>query len=168
MANSPLVELDKHPEERDVIGRIILAYGELESLLMHVVTAVLNGDTHTAVRSLFRLRSESNRIAVADAISRPWMRQQKLEAEYQKAYAAIRHCMKIHNQYAHCTWLGDGDLLRFGSLHEAAKREIAPKIVFHPISLALLQKQFDYFGFTDHALLRARRLPTASIRATRS
>lgn len=67
MANSLLIQFDKHPRKREMIGKLILAYGELEITIMDLVAATMGGDTKTAVRALYRLRSESNRLEVADA-----------------------------------------------------------------------------------------------------
>ena len=67
---SILIELDKHPTERDLIGKIVLAYGVLEVALLDNVRAALGGDINTATRAIYRLKSEGNRLEVADALVR--------------------------------------------------------------------------------------------------
>jgi hypothetical protein len=152
---SVLVQLDKHPKERDLIGKIILAYGEIEVIVMDLVTAALNGDNKTALRTLFRLRSENNRLQVADAIARPWFTSQGLEGHYSEAMTAAHHCMGFRNHYAHCQWVSDEvGQLRFGNLEDAAKSTGEKcQIILRPITRKRLQEQYDYFSYAEHMLL---------------
>ena len=155
MFPSVLIQLDNHPSERELIGKIILAYGEIEFMIMDLVCAALKEDIRTALRTLFRLRSENNRLQVADAIARPWFVAQKLEGHYAEAITAARHCMAFRNQYAHCTWVSDPDgQLRFGNLEDAAKQTgTKSTIAMRPLTLDLLKRQYGYFSFAEHQLL---------------
>jgi hypothetical protein len=154
---SILIELDKHPAERDLIGKIILAYGVLEVALMEAVKAALDGDTYTANRVLFRLKSESNRLEVADALVRPQFAKHKLGTAWEEAYGAFKCCKNIRNTYAHSTWISDPQgVLRFGDLEKAANSREGPgQVRFRPLTRAVLEKQFAYFTQADHLILWA-------------
>ena len=151
------MQLDRHPAERDLIGKIILAYGVLEVALMEAVKAALDGDTYTANRVLFRLKSESNRLEVADALVRPQFSKHKLGQAWEQAYAAFKFCKGIRNAYAHSTWISDErGVLRFGDLEKPANtRSGEAKLNFRPLTRAVLEKQFAYFTQADHLILWA-------------
>jgi hypothetical protein len=155
--DSVLIQLDNHPAERDLIGKIILAYGVLEVALMEAVTAALNGDTYTATRALFRLKSESNRLEVADALVRPRFAEQKLGPAWEETYGAFKFCKGIRNTYAHSTWISDErGVLRFGDLERAANtRAGKSNINFRPLTRPVLERQFAYFMHADHLILWA-------------
>jgi len=155
--HSILFELDKHPEERDLIGRIILGYGVLEVSLLHCVKAALNSDMYTANRVLYRLKSESNRLEVADALVRHKMAAHKLESAWSDAYGAYKLCKNIRNTYAHSTWMSAPDgTLRFGDMEKAAKTPSGKsEIQFRPLTKRLLEKQFAYFSHSNHLILWA-------------
>lgn len=153
MVESLLIQFDYHSEERRLIGKIILAYGELEIAVMQLLTTTLRGDTNTAVRTLYRLRSESNRLEVADALVSPQLAQHKLAGAWDEAYAAMKCCKSIRNNYAHGQWLSDRGQLRFGDLDKAALTK-GPNcaITMRPLSLAILKKQWAYFQYAHHQL----------------
>jgi hypothetical protein len=54
-----LFEFESFPMERDLIGRMLLAYGELEFAVLGVVSQVMSDDIPTTTRVLFRVRGES-------------------------------------------------------------------------------------------------------------
>lgn len=157
--NGLLIQFEKHPKERELVGKILLAYGELEFLVLDLLRATMDekeegSATITAVRTLYRVRSESSRLQIADALVRPKMAEHDMLAPYDEAAAAMHHCKKIRNAYAHCHWISDKGILRFGDLDAAAKGNTEPtRIRFRPITLELLQQQFHYFAFTDHLLI---------------
>ena len=95
MADSLLLNFKHHPEERKAIADLILAYGDLESSLLNLLQAALNGDTYTAVRAMYRVRSESNRLEIVDALVTPRLAEQKLDGAWGEAYAAMKCCMGI-------------------------------------------------------------------------
>jgi hypothetical protein len=149
--------LNRHPAERDLIGKIILAYGVLEVALLETVKAALDGDGNTATRTIFRLKSVSNRLEVADALVRPKMASQSLLKDWETAYAATKFCKGIRNTYAHSQWISDEHgVLRFGDLDKAAKTH-GPKceITLRPLNKSTLERQFAYFTYADHLILRA-------------
>jgi hypothetical protein len=151
------IMLDRHPEERDLIGRIVLAYGVLEVALLEAVKAALGGDGNTATRALYRLKSESNRLEVADALVRPKFSEKNLGRGWEEAYAAFKFCKGIRNTYAHSQWISDEQgVLRFGDLDKAAKTH-GPKcqVIMRPITKGVLEKQYAYFMHADHLILWA-------------
>lgn len=151
-SESLLIQFIQHPTERDMIGKIILAYGELEVMLTDLLRAALDGDTMAAIKVLYRLRSESNRIDIADAIVRPKVAKHGLEGQYDEALNALNHCKKIRNHYTHSQWITENGVLRFGSLDDAARAQGQSKIRFRAISPCTLRRQYDYFGYTQHIL----------------
>jgi hypothetical protein len=155
--DSILTLLDRHPAERDLIGRIILAYGVLEVALMEAVKAALGGDVYTANRVLFRLKSESNRLEVADALVRPRYSEQNLGPAWEAAYAAFKFCKGIRNTYAHSAWISDEHgVLRFGDLEKSANTRMGKSSTnFRPLTRAVLEQQFAYFTHADHLILWA-------------
>ena len=155
--HSILIQLDQHPEERDLIGKIILAYGVLEVCLLECVRAALNDDIYTATRVLYRLKSESNRLEVADALVRHKMVEQNIGAAWEDAYGAYKLCKNIRNSYAHSTWISDPDgTLRFGDLEKAGKTATGKsQINFRPLTRTILESQFGYFTHANHLMLWA-------------
>ena len=153
MVESLLIQFDYHSAERRLIGKIILAYGELEIAVMQLLATTLNGDTYTAVRTLYRLRSESNRLEVADALVSPHLSKHTLNGAWCEAYAAMKCCKAIRNNYAHGQWLSHRGQLRFGDLDKAAlTKGPSCAITMRPLSLATLKKQWAYFEYTHHQL----------------
>jgi hypothetical protein len=155
--HSILTELDKHPDERDLIGKIILAYGVLEVSLLESVRAALDDDVYTATRVLYRLKSESNRLEVADALVRYKMASKKLGPAWEDAYGAYKFCKNIRNAYAHSTWISDPDgTLRFGDLEKAAKTSGGKsQVQFKPLNKTVLKTQYAYFTHANHLILWA-------------
>jgi hypothetical protein len=149
-----LTMLSGHPDEASLVGEILIAYGELENSLIDLLDAVLDEDQDTALRTLFRLRSEGQRLDVADAVARKWMTQQNLEGVYSRALGAIKRCKTIRNQYAHCTWFPRDGRLFFIDLEATAKTAEGP-CMLRPrrIDLPLLQKQREFFDYTEDLLV---------------
>jgi hypothetical protein len=153
MANV-LTFLSDHPQETGLIGEILIAYGELENSVIDVVDAVLDEDVDTTLRTLFRLRSEGQRLDVADAIARKWMREQGLEPIYSEALGAMKRCKTIRNQYAHCTWYTESGHLFFINLEEAAKKTDGPTMLkARRIDEPLLRTQRGFFDYTEDLLI---------------
>lgn len=149
-----LIFLNDHPKEAKLIGEILISYGELENSLLDLVDAVLDDDTDTAVRALFRLRSEGQRLDVADAITRKWMTAKGLGGVYGLGLGAIRTCKSIRNQYAHSTWYSRDGNLFFINLEETAKSpEGECRVTPRRVDLPLLQKQRGFFDYTEDLLI---------------
>lgn len=156
MPHALLNQFEKHPRQRELIGNIILAYGELEFVLKDLLRSVLDDDLMTAVRVMYRLRSEANRLTVADAIIRPKMEVQGVLACYLDAYCAMFACKNVRNRYAHAQYITDQGELWVGDLDEAAKSNgPTAKIRFKVVTLQHLKQEWDYFTYAEHALIYA-------------
>lgn len=101
---------DRLKREGDIIGRLVVEYGELEWTLCLLVSHVIQ-DLDVAVKALYRSRGESQRVKVADALIRNRICT-KVSNIYEDIISKIRVCLKIRNQYAHSNWisLADGRL----------------------------------------------------------
>ena len=154
MSNSLLVQFESHQAELAIIGRLILSYGELEFATMDLIRAIFGGNTEKAVKSFYRLRSESNRLELADALVSGDLKDKPYGGHWNEAYSAMKHCKNIRNQFAHGQFIGDKGLLRFGDMDEsAASRGETFKIRLRPIHVHTLQEQLNFFEYTHHVLL---------------
>jgi len=153
MPNTLLVQFENHQAELAIIGKLIMAYGELEFATMDLVRATMGGSTEKAVKALYRLRSESNRLELADALLTPDLRDKSYGGYWNEAYSALKHCKNIRNQYAHGHFVADDGLLRFGDLDEASSSKNSLfKIRLRPVHLETLEAQLDFFHYSNHLL----------------
>jgi hypothetical protein len=154
MADSLLIQFENHQAELAIIGKLVLAYGELEFAIMDVVRAVMGGNTEKAVKAMYRLKSESTRLELADALVAGDIRNKKFGGYWHEAYCALKTCKTIRNQYAHGQFIGDNGLLRFGDMDEAANNKGKEfKIRMRPIHLSTLNSQLVYFEYAHHVLM---------------
>lgn len=144
-----LFEFDQFPAEREAIGRMLIAYGEIEFGLLTCVGAALDGDLDIAVRILFRARGESARIEIADAIVRPAFAKVDLAGKWSNAYGAAKVCKNIRNQYAHCHWLPqiDGTMTFLDLDQDSRQTEGEIKLSRKAISAELVAEQQRYFEY---------------------
>jgi hypothetical protein len=98
---------DRHPAEAALIGRILVAFGEIEVTLAIVVGNVGLQDLELGLRSIYKVRGMASRLELADALLRPKCIQVGLEQEYFTNKDAIKYCQTIRNQFAHCIWADD-------------------------------------------------------------
>jgi hypothetical protein len=139
---------DEFPAERDAIGRMLIAYGDIEFGLLMLVSAALSNDTDTAMRILFRARGESARIEIADALIRPGFKKVDLDGKWSNAYGAAKICKNIRNQYAHCHWLPVGSIMTFLDFDSDARQpEGEIKLTQKTFNLVLLSSQQQYFEY---------------------
>jgi hypothetical protein len=143
-----LTEFSDYPEERAMIGDMLLIYGEIEFAAMACIAEIMGNDGNDSVRILFRVRGEGARLEVTDAICRPALRKFDLEGKWGSAIGAARLCKNIRNQYAHCHWQIYEDRLCFLNLDAVAQSsadniQVAPI----PIELDLIQYQHAYFEY---------------------
>jgi hypothetical protein len=92
------------PREMSVIGRLLVDYGELELDLMNCVQVARSFDLNATLKVMFRVRGESNRIDIADGLGRTAYVAVNLETEFDSMIAAMKHCLRIRNKYAHAYW----------------------------------------------------------------
>ena len=149
-------DLRHYPEETMILGRLLSGYGELEFDIAFLLQFALGDDRDVAFKSLFGIRGETARIDVADNLMRRRYHALGLGNDYGEAIGAVRHCLKIRNQYAHCHWVRN---LAFGLCFvdvEVVARA-APEVDLgalrqKQISLALLREQEAFFAYTQAIL----------------
>ena len=80
-----------------------------------------------------------------------------LATEFGMAVGAVRHCLKIRNQYAHCVWYDDhSGKLAFVNVEEIAKdntklKDLTSLTILH-VDVPFLQAQEAYFVYADELL----------------
>jgi hypothetical protein len=137
------------------VGRLLTDYGELEFSLMHCVH-VVRDDLDASLKAMFRVRSESSRIDIADALGRGPYHALDLGTQFEMSIAAMRHCLKIRNNYSHCHWHNYDDKLCFLMLEELAvqKQPVTnlDRLTFMFLDDALLDAQEEYFRYTEDCI----------------
>lgn len=101
---------DQHKREGDIVGRLVVEYGELEWDLCLLVGVAID-DLDAAIKVMYRARGEAQRIALGDALARKHM-PLPLQQVYSMTLARLRDCTRIRNRYAHThfTTTADGRL----------------------------------------------------------
>lgn len=145
------------PEEAALVGRMLAGYTDLELDLMHCVQSA-RSDFDTVLKAMYRARGESRRIEIADAFGRQTYRDLELGTEFEMALSAVRYCMKIRNQYAHCIWWnGNTGQPAFTDLEEIAKLNIRVEdlrgINVHYASVSHLKAQLEYYEYASDLLV---------------
>lgn len=147
----------QYPKEGEIVGKILAGYSDLEIGLMICVMTVRK-DFDAVFKTMYRIRGETSRIDVADALGRNHFHEIKLGTPFEMAVGSARHCLQIRNQYAHCAWYGDGSgYIKFSALEEMAnKHERFTSFETIPLrraNLALLEEQHAYFDYLDLLLI---------------
>ena len=143
-----LFEFENFPKEKELIGALLIAYGEIEFALFSLIASVLGDTQDNAVQIFFRIRGESARIEVSDALVRPSLINQGLGPKWSNAVGPLRLCKKIRNQYAHCHWILISDKLYFIDFDSSVESGSPDtKALMHTVDKALLQKQYEYFSY---------------------
>ncbi|TRZ67086.1 MAG: hypothetical protein D4S02_05735 [Rhodocyclaceae bacterium] len=148
---------DDFPDEAALIGRMLAGYTDLELDLMHCVKSARE-DLDTVLKAMYRARGETQRIDIADSFGRQTYRKLGLGTQFEMAVGAVRHCMRIRNQYAHCIWWNDNSgTLAFANLEEIAKlNDVVLDLRgmnVHHVSTAHLKAQFLYFDYASDLLI---------------
>ncbi len=146
----------KFPKEAALIGRMLVGYADLEIGLMNCVQIARN-DLDTVLKSMFRTRGEAQRINVADAFGRQCYEGLGIGSQFGMAIGAVRHCLKIRNQYAHHQWWDDNsERLAFANLEEVAKLntlvENLRDLKTNYVDVPLLEKQLAYYEYAEELL----------------
>jgi hypothetical protein len=156
MNRSILPPFDTFTTEAAIIGKLSAGYTTLEVGLMHCVQ-VVRDDFDAVLKSMFRTRGETQRIDVADALGRHFYGKRGIGTEFEMAIGAVRYCLKIRNQYAHCVWYDDkSGKLAFVNLEEIAKSnkrlaDLSSLTTLH-VDETLLKSQEAYFVYADSLL----------------
>jgi len=139
--------MDRWPAESALIGKIILAFGELEFMFCNMAADAIDRRDQV-LRALYRITMTRSRIEAADGLMRAEFEKDHLNDAYTEAYGMVKHCLSIRNQYAHCNW-GDhvtGGLF-FTSVQDGADAHEGFSYAWRHTDLALLQSQHDYFAY---------------------
>jgi hypothetical protein len=148
-----------------IVGRLIAGYGELEFLLAFCVGAALASRRkplpnhargrhriryeHIAIKQIFRIRGESNRIQVAKRLMYKSFLKAEMKSEYIHTMGAMKDCLKIRNLFTHCHWGQSRKRgLFFVDLEEIAHRSERLKIEFRHADGKTLAYLEDYFWHT--------------------
>jgi hypothetical protein len=100
---------------------VFVSYSDLERAVAVLLGASI-GDNRPAFRMMFRILGETARVNAADAMMQHKYCEVGLESEYAVAIGAVKFCIKIRNQFAHCHWVDDVHAgLFFANFQEAAK-----------------------------------------------
>jgi hypothetical protein len=143
---------DQYEKEAALIGRMVTSFGELE-LTFSMLAGTALRDQALALRAIYRGRSTGGRIDLVDVIIRNILPKTNLEIDYEEVIGAMRHCLKIRNNYAHCQWSPGQTGLFFANLEEAASKAQGFDMDQKHVDLKLLTEQEAYFDYTRSLLL---------------
>lgn len=145
------------PNEANAIGMILSSYTSLEVDLMNCVKSV-RSDLDTVLKVMYRSRGEGNRIEIADALGFQAYKEMNLGNEFKDAITAIKYCVKIRNQYAHCIWWNDySGHLAFSNIETLAKSnqkitDLKNMNICH-VDLNILHDQLSYYEYASDFLM---------------
>jgi hypothetical protein len=139
---------DRFKREGEIIGRMVIEYGELEWDLCLLVGHVI-GDFDVALKTMYRSRGETQRIDVADALARNRLAIGRVRTIYEETVAHMRCCLKIRNQYAHTNWVDTvSDGLCFINIEEVAKTNDVVELSSlqqYQLNLKIIEDQQRFF-----------------------
>lgn len=148
MIFSALPCFKRFPGEAAIIGRLLAGYGELEFELAQLLGVVM-GDVIRAMRVMYRVKTEGNRLDVADAMIFPALPNDELRGQYANAYGAMVHCKSIRNGYAHSHWSANDHNLGRTNLEDFARRSDSNLVHVTYVTLDFLEAQEKYFVFVS-------------------
>lgn len=140
--------LNERPEEAKLVSTMLAGYAELEFDISLLVGRALNNDM-MGTRLIYRLRSESHRLEIADAVLHPTCAEAKLSGPYSAMYGAVKWCKNMRNTYAHCHWAERNGRLCYFALEDTAKASENEEVTLRPVSLPLLTAQALYFHYAS-------------------
>jgi hypothetical protein len=140
----------RHQKEAAIIGRLSVAFSELEYIMCATAGRATN-NLHPTLKALYRMRAIGARIGAADAFMRPAFQQIGKQGEYGVMLGAIKYCLSIRNQYGHCNW-GDHEGypgLFFANLEETAAAADGWELRWFHVDVPILEQQEAYFVYTQ-------------------
>lgn len=136
--------------EAEIIGRLVVGYGELELDLFDCVTTGI-GNFNEAFKAMFRTRSETRRIDIAETLARDPYTNLALGDCFDEAITGMRYCVRVRNQYAHRNFLESSGTLSFVNIEELAKHDEIVNDLFslttRCVTPTLLEEQERYFVY---------------------
>jgi hypothetical protein len=138
----------RRPHEAAIVGRIVVAFGELELTICNIAGEALNM-RFSVLRTLYRIRITSGRVDAAYNLVAPLYAAVGLGEKWSATFGMITRCLQIRNQYAHCHW-ADHEVagLFFADLQEAATRSAGFDYHWRHVDGPLLAKQEAFFACT--------------------
>ncbi len=146
----------KFQDEGMIVGRLLAGYADLELDLFHCVN-VVRDDFDTVFKAFVKTRGETHRTDMADIFGGQYYHKLEIGTQFEMAIGAVRYCLKIRNQYSHCTWWDDNSgNLAFANLEEIAKNNTLVTglqgLETRHIDVHTLSQQELYFEYTDNLL----------------
>lgn len=138
----------RFPAEGAIIGRLVLGYSELELMMAYCTSLAVDAEQDDILRAIFRIRSESNRIGLVDALIGGPLKKLGLFNVFTDIKGALGLCLKIRNQFAHCQWADTAGGIFFANLDESAEKAEGFKMRYYHVDLSLLEAQETYFVAT--------------------
>jgi hypothetical protein len=146
----PKPSFQRHPKEAEIIGRLVVGFGDIEFAVCRNAGLALNM-LDAVLRALYKQASTSGRIDTADALMQSAFGLAGLADSYAKSIGMVRYCQKIRDQYAHCDWADSQDppYLYFADLRASAESPSGQfDLFFHHVDVSLLKLQEAYFSNT--------------------
>jgi hypothetical protein len=158
---------DRRPETGALIGKLVVSFGELELMFCNIA-AMFSADSSNILRAIYRGRSTAGRIELADALVRSEYTKLGHYQNYIRTYKAVKSCLSIRNQYAHCHFADDdeSDGLYFADIEETAARETGFEHDFRHVDLKLLVIQESYFEYAKELILLLERVHKSIVRGS--
>lgn len=148
--------LNQNPKEQQVIGNLVIQYGELEYMLCRVVGLIIE-DEDVAVKTMYRVRGETNRLDIARALVSSRIQSSSVKEPFLDTFSGMKVCMKIRNAYAHAHWISaSGDEIGFYDLEGIAKsdRDLRfDKMKKSLLDMRILADQDRFFAEVLHNLI---------------
>lgn len=140
---------EKFRTEGEIIGRLVVGYGELEIDLCRCVAAAVD-DLDMVIRKMFGRRGETPRINTAVCIGRSICKYRQLGELFDEIICGMRRCLKIRNQFAHGNFYDDDTgNLAVVDVEELVKQESVienfTSLTVKHITQDLLKEQKHYF-----------------------
>jgi hypothetical protein len=141
-----------HPEVAASIGRILAGYPQIEYSMVECLDAVCD-DYDAVFKCLFRVRGETQRVEIADALGRHLYHEIDLGTEFEMTFGAIRHLLRTRNQYAHAHWLATETGMSMVDMEELAKSTVYAggegKVSLHRVTPKIVQRQEQYGDYVN-------------------
>jgi hypothetical protein len=146
-----------YPNEGTIIRNLLAGYTDLEVGLLRCIQVVRSGDFDAVLKAMFRVRGETNRVRIADALGRNPYRDLGLEDAFVRSIRTMEYCVKIRNQYAHCIWWADNTgKLAFANLEEVANMDAFASDLKHlssyHVDVPLLEAQETFYIYADELM----------------
>lgn len=147
---------NENPKAQQLIGSLVIQYGELEYMLCNVVGLII-GDEEVAVKAMYRVRGETSRLQIASALVSSRITESAVKGVFQETMKGISVCKGIRNTYAHAHWfsvwegaIGYYDLEGIAKSDDVLKFDNMGKSV---LDLEILRDQERYFAEVLHNLV---------------